>query len=213
MQPRTGHKPLPYTIAGINGAAFRLRPLHSLHRPDCGSPLAGCRADLRFLTDRVRNQIPCPKLSARRRLGSLALVLPVRRHPSLSLQRRSLIGRRRLSDRHFHAADHSGVDGAYELLRRTVMGPLDAFGKNLPAKFLYLEQRSWVSGGMFPGLGLKRFALDSATRPDFTDFIISHSHLTVFGTFVVWGDGRPGLASGREACGRELWSFATCGLG
>ena len=40
----------------------------------------------------------------------------------------------------------------------------------------------------------------------FTDFVISHSHLTVFGTFVVWAMG--GLVYvWPRACGRELWSF------
>ena len=40
----------------------------------------------------------------------------------------------------------------------------------------------------------------------FTDFVISHSHLTVFGTFVVWAIG--GLVyTWPKLFGRELWSF------
>jgi cytochrome c oxidase cbb3-type subunit 1 len=40
----------------------------------------------------------------------------------------------------------------------------------------------------------------------FTDFVISHSHLTVFGTFVVWAMG--GLIyTWPRLFGRELWSF------
>ena len=50
-------------------------------------------------------------------------------------------------------------------------------------------------------------ALRSIQQPThFTDFVISHSHLTVFGTFVVWAMG--GLVYvWPRACGRELWSF------
>jgi cytochrome c oxidase cbb3-type subunit 1 len=40
----------------------------------------------------------------------------------------------------------------------------------------------------------------------FTDFVISHSHLTVFGTFVVWAIG--GLVYvWPRVWARELWSF------
>ncbi len=50
-------------------------------------------------------------------------------------------------------------------------------------------------------------ALRSIQQPThFTDFVISHSHLTVFGTFVVWAIG--GLVYiWPRVCGRELWSF------
>jgi cytochrome c oxidase cbb3-type subunit 1 len=50
-------------------------------------------------------------------------------------------------------------------------------------------------------------ALRSIQQPThFTDFVISHSHLTVFGTFVVWALG--GLVyTWPKLCGRELWSF------
>jgi cytochrome c oxidase cbb3-type subunit 1 len=51
-------------------------------------------------------------------------------------------------------------------------------------------------------------ALRSIQQPThFSDFVISHSHLTVFGTFVVWAMG--GLVYvWPRVCGRELWSFA-----
>src|SRR3546814_1641943 len=50
-------------------------------------------------------------------------------------------------------------------------------------------------------------ALRSIQQPThFTDFVISHSHLTVFGTFVVWALG--GLVyTWPKLCRRELWSF------
>jgi cytochrome c oxidase cbb3-type subunit 1 len=64
-------------------------------------------------------------------------------------------------------------------------------------------------------------ALRSIQQPThFTDFVISHSHLTVFGTFVVWAMGGL-LYLWPRMCGRELWSFTlgnwsfwliTCGI-
>src|SRR3546814_20698546 len=50
-------------------------------------------------------------------------------------------------------------------------------------------------------------ALRSIQQPThFTDFVISHSHLTVFGTFVVWALG--GLVyTWPKLCRRDLWSF------
>jgi cytochrome c oxidase cbb3-type subunit 1 len=86
----------------------------------------------------------------------------------------------------------------------TVMGRWDAFGKNLSAKFLIMGALMYLAG-CFQG---STEALRSIQQPThFTDFVISHSHLTVFGTFVVWTIG--GLVYlwprvwGRE----ELWSF------
>jgi cytochrome c oxidase cbb3-type subunit 1 len=64
-------------------------------------------------------------------------------------------------------------------------------------------------------------ALRSVQQPThFTDFVISHSHLTIFGTFVVWAMGGL-LYLWPRMCGRELWSFTlgnwsfwliTCGI-
>ena len=50
-------------------------------------------------------------------------------------------------------------------------------------------------------------ALRSIQQPThFSDFVISHSHLTVFGTFVVWAMG--GLIyTWPRLCGRGLWSW------
>ena len=64
-------------------------------------------------------------------------------------------------------------------------------------------------------------ALRSIQQPThFTDFVISHSHLTVFGTFVVWAIGGTIYTWPRihgRACGRSSsanWSFwlITCGI-
>jgi cytochrome c oxidase cbb3-type subunit 1 len=50
-------------------------------------------------------------------------------------------------------------------------------------------------------------ALRSIQQPThFSDFVISHSHLTVFGTFVVWAIAGT-LYVVPKLAGRELWSF------
>jgi cytochrome c oxidase cbb3-type subunit I len=85
----------------------------------------------------------------------------------------------------------------------TMMGRWETFGSNLPAKFLIMGSIMYLLG-CFQG---STEALRSIQQPThFTDFVISHSHLTVFGTFVVWAMG--GLVYvWPRACGRELWSF------
>jgi len=60
--------------------------------------------------------------------------------------------------------------------------------------------------GCFQGRRPK--ALRSIQQPThFSDFVISHSHLTVFGTFVVWAIAGT-LYVVPKLAGRELWSFA-----
>ena len=50
-------------------------------------------------------------------------------------------------------------------------------------------------------------ALRSIQEPThFTDFVISHSHLTVFGTFVIWAIGGT-VYVWPKLFGRPLWSF------
>lgn len=85
----------------------------------------------------------------------------------------------------------------------TMMGKWHEFGRNLPAKFLIMGSIMYLAG-CFQG---STEALRSIQQPThFTDFVISHSHLTVFGTFVVWAMG--GLIYiWPRAFGRELWSF------
>jgi cytochrome c oxidase cbb3-type subunit 1 len=85
----------------------------------------------------------------------------------------------------------------------TVKGRWDAFGKNLPAKFLITGSLMYLLG-CFQG---SVEALRSIQQPThFSDFVISHSHLTVFGTFVIWAMG--GLIYvWPRLWGRELWSF------
>jgi cytochrome c oxidase cbb3-type subunit I len=85
----------------------------------------------------------------------------------------------------------------------TMQGRWATFGQNLPAKFLIMGSVMYLFG-CFQG---STEALRGIQQPThFTDFVISHSHLTVFGTFVVWALG--GLIyTWPRIHGRELWSF------
>jgi cytochrome c oxidase cbb3-type subunit I len=86
----------------------------------------------------------------------------------------------------------------------TVMGRWEGFGKNLPAKFLIMGALMYLAG-CFQG---STEALRSIQQPThFSDFVISHSHLTVFGTFVVWAIGGLVYVWPRVWGREELWSF------
>jgi cytochrome c oxidase cbb3-type subunit 1 len=85
----------------------------------------------------------------------------------------------------------------------TMNGRWHAFGTNLPAKFLIMGALMYLFG-CFQGSTEALRLIQQPTH--FTDFVISHSHLTVFGTFVVWAIG--GLVyTWPRLFGRELWSF------
>jgi cytochrome c oxidase cbb3-type subunit 1 len=85
----------------------------------------------------------------------------------------------------------------------TMVGRWQGFGQNLPAKFLIMGSLMYLVG-CFQG---STEALRSIQQPThFSDFVISHSHLTVFGTFVVWAIGSTLYVLPRLV-GRPLWSF------
>jgi cytochrome c oxidase cbb3-type subunit I len=85
----------------------------------------------------------------------------------------------------------------------TMNGRWHTFGQNLPAKFLIMGTIMYLFG-CFQGSTEALRVIQQPTH--FTDFVISHSHLTVFGTFVVWAIG--GLVyTWPKLFGRELWSF------
>lgn len=85
----------------------------------------------------------------------------------------------------------------------TMIGKWQEFGRNLPAKFLITGSIMYLLG-CFQGSTEALRALQQPTH--FTDFVISHSHLTVFGTFVVWAIGGA-LYVWPRVTGSELWSF------
>ena len=85
----------------------------------------------------------------------------------------------------------------------TMNGKWAGFGKNLPAKFLIMGSLMYLIG-CFQGSTEALRIIQQPTH--FTDFVISHSHLTVFGTFIVWAVG--GLVyTWPRLFGRELYSF------
>ena len=68
----------------------------------------------------------------------------------------------------------------------TMIGRWAELGRNLPAKFLVVGSVMYLIG-CFQG---SVEALRSIQQPThFTDFVIAHSHITVFGTFVLWALG------------------------
>ncbi len=84
----------------------------------------------------------------------------------------------------------------------TMVGRWHEFRRNLPAKFLIAGSVMYLVG-CFQG---SVEALRSVQEPThFTDFVVAHSHLTIFGTFVVWAIGGAVYVWPR-LCGRPLWS-------
>jgi cytochrome c oxidase cbb3-type subunit 1 len=85
----------------------------------------------------------------------------------------------------------------------TMVGHWGGFSRNLPAKFLIVGSIMYLVG-CFQGSTEALRALQEPTH--FTDFVVAHSHLTVFGTFVVWAIGGA-LYVWPRIHGQELWSF------
>jgi cytochrome c oxidase cbb3-type subunit 1 len=91
----------------------------------------------------------------------------------------------------------------------TMIGKWQEFPRNLTAKFLIVGSIMYLVGCFQGSLEALR-ALQQPTH--FTDFVISHSHLTVFGTFVVWAIAGAVYVWPRVH-GAELWSFRTANWG
>src|SRR3989449_8159208 len=91
----------------------------------------------------------------------------------------------------------------------TMIGRWQEFGRNLPAKFLIVGSIMYLVGCFQGSLEALR-ALQQPTH--FTDFVISHSHLTVFGTFVVWAIAGS-LYVWPRITESELWSFTVANWG
>src|SRR2546425_2000560 len=68
----------------------------------------------------------------------------------------------------------------------TMVGRWSEIGRNLPAKFLITGSLLYLVG-CFQGSVQALRSLQQPTH--FTDFVIAHSHITIFGTFVVWALG------------------------
>ena len=86
----------------------------------------------------------------------------------------------------------------------TVTGRWRELGQNLPAKFLVVGSLMYLIGCFQGSIS----ALRSVQQPThFTDFVIAHSHLTVFGTFIMWAVGGAVYVWPRLAHDEPLWSF------
>jgi cytochrome c oxidase cbb3-type subunit 1 len=86
----------------------------------------------------------------------------------------------------------------------TVTGRWRELGGNLPAKFLIVGSVVYLIGCFQGSIS----ALRSVQQPThFTDFVIAHSHLTVFGTFIMWAVGGAVYVWPRLAQDEPLWSF------
>jgi cytochrome c oxidase cbb3-type subunit 1 len=91
----------------------------------------------------------------------------------------------------------------------TMMGRWQGFAGNLTAKFLITGALMYLIG-CFQG---STEALQALQRPThFTDFVIAHSHLTIFGTFVLWALAGVVYVWPRVS-GRELYSFRMANWG
>src|SRR5438093_1632571 len=189
---------LPYTIPGINSAAFHGLYIHYI----VGLWLtpAGYVLIYYFLPISVRNPLYAHQLSL---VGfwSLALFYPfVGIHHYLYspiadwAETLSIITSMLL------------IVPVWTVLQNffgTMIGRWQAFGGNLPAKFFIMGSLMYLVG-CFQG---STEALRSIQEPThFSDFVISHSHLTVFGTFVVWAIGGTVYVL-PKLLGRPLWSF------
>jgi len=85
----------------------------------------------------------------------------------------------------------------------TMVGRWQNFGQNLPAKFLIMGSLMYLAG-CFQGSTEALRLIQQPTH--FSDFVISHSHLTVFGTFVVWAIAGTVYVV-PKLMERPLWSF------
>ncbi len=85
----------------------------------------------------------------------------------------------------------------------SMIGRWHTFGTNLSAKFLIMGSLMYLVGCFQGSLeALRSFQVPT----HFTDFVISHSHLTVFGTFVVWAMGGT-IYVIPKLMNRPIWSF------
>ena len=168
---------LPYSIWGINSAAFHGLFIHYI--VGLWITPAGFVIIYYFLPASVKNPIYSHKLSL---IGfwSLALFYP-------------FVGMLLIIP----------VWTVLQNFFGTMIGRWQTFGRNLTAKFLIMGALMYLIGCFQGSLE----ALRSLQEPThFTDFVISHSHLTVFGTFVVWAIGGT-VYVWPKIHDQELWSF------
>lgn len=203
---------LPFTISGINSAAFHGLFLHYI--VGLWITPAGYVLIYYFLPASVRNPIYSHKLSL---IGFWSLALF---YPFVGIHHYLYSPIADWAETLAIITSMLLIVPVWTVLQNffgTMIGRWQSFGRNLSAKFLIMGSLMYLVG-CFQG---STEALRSIQEPThFTDFVISHSHLTVFGTFVVWAIG--GLVyAWPKIHGRELYSFKlgnwsfwliTCGI-
>jgi cytochrome c oxidase cbb3-type subunit 1 len=189
---------LPYTISGINSAAFHGLYLHYI--VGLWITPAGYVLIYYFLPVSVRNPLYAHKLSL---VGFWSLALF---YPFVGIHHYLYSPIADWAETIAIVTSMLLIIPVWTVLVNffgTMSGKWPEFGGNLPAKFLITGSVMYLLG-CFQG---SVEALRSIQQPThFSDFVISHSHLTVFGTFVIWSIG--GLVYlWPRVWGRELWSW------
>ena len=189
---------IPYTIPGINNAAFHGLFLHYI--VGLWITPAGYVLIYYFLPASVKNPIYSHKLSM---IGFWSLAVF---YPFVGLHHYLYSPFADWAETLAIITSMLLIIPVWTVLQNffgTMIGRWQNLGQNLSAKFMIMGSIMYLIG-CFQG---STEALRSIQEPThFTDFVISHSHLTVFGTFVVWAIG--GLIYvWPRVCGRPLWSF------
>jgi cytochrome c oxidase cbb3-type subunit 1 len=189
---------LPYAITGINSAAFHGLFIHYI--VGLWITPAGYVLIYYFLPASVRNPIYSHKLSL---IGFWSLALF---YPFVGIHHYLYSPIADWAETLAIITSMLLIVPVWTVLQNffgTMIGRWQSFGQNLPAKFLIMGSLMYLVG-CFQGSTEALRLIQQPTH--FSDFVISHSHLTVFGTFVVWAIAGtvyviPKLAD------HPLWSF------
>ena len=189
---------LPYSISGINSAAFHGLFIHYI--VGLWITPAGYVIIYYFLPASVKNPIYSHKLSL---IGFWSLALF---YPFVGIHHYLYSPIAYWAETLAIITSMLLIIPVWTVLQNffgTMIGRWQTFGRNLTAKFLIMGALMYLIGCFQGSLE----ALRSLQEPThFTDFVISHSHLTVFGTFVVWAIGGT-VYVWPKIHDQELWSF------
>ena len=189
---------LPYSISGINSAAFHGLFIHYI--VGLWITPAGYVIIYYFLPASVKNPIYSHKLSL---IGFWSLALF---YPFVGIHHYLYSPIADWAETLAIITSMLLIIPVWTVLQNffgTMIGRWQTFGRNLTAKFLIMGALMYLIGCFQGSLE----ALRSLQEPThFTDFVISHSHLTVFGTFVVWAIGGT-VYVWPKIHDQELWSF------
>ncbi len=189
---------LPYAITGINSAAFHGLFIHYI--VGLWITPAGYVLIYYFLPASVRNPIYSHKLSL---IGFWSLALF---YPFVGIHHYLYSPIADWAETLAIITSMLLIVPVWTVLQNffgTMVGRWQSFGQNLPAKFLIMGSLMYLVG-CFQGSTEALRLIQQPTH--FSDFVISHSHLTVFGTFVVWAIAGTVYVI-PKLVDRPLWSF------